>query len=180
MADTALQAVRQRLRIAIQKNGRLAEPARALLSACGLAWREQRDQLFCQAEDAPFDLLLVRDDDIPRLLAEGLCELGIVGRNVLGEQCARVRELGGAPAAIELRALGFGACRLALAVPDAQPTATTNRCTGATRRTGPTTTPSRPRPRTRRPTPRRRIQTACCSGRRAAGACASVPSPMSS
>ncbi len=121
MADTALQAVRQRLRIAIQKNGRLAEPARALLSACGLAWREQRDQLFCQADDAPFDLLLVRDDDIPRLLEEGHCELGIVGRNVLGEECALLREQGGEPAAVELRALGFGACRLALAVPDAQP-----------------------------------------------------------
>ena len=99
MADTALPAVRrERLRIAIQKKGRLGEPARALLSACGLAWRETPDRLFCHADNAPVDLLLVRDDDIPRLLLEGHCEWGIVGRNVLGEQLARVREQGVEPA----------------------------------------------------------------------------------
>ena len=118
MADTALPAVRrERLRIAIQKKGRLGEPARALLSACGLDWREAPDRLFCHAANAPVDLLLVRDDDIPRLLAEGLCEWGIVGRNVLGEQLATGVETGVQAPVREDRALGFGGCRLEIAVP---------------------------------------------------------------
>ena len=109
---------RDRLRIAIQKNGRLAEPARALLSACGLSWRESRDKLFCYGETLPVDLLLVRDDDIPGLIADGVCDLGIVGRNELDEQDA-ARRLGGKASAFKaLRGLGFGACRLMLAVPE--------------------------------------------------------------
>ena len=83
---------RDRLRIAIQKSGRLAEPARSLLAACGLSWRESRDKLFCYGESLPVDLLLVRDDDIPGLIADGVCDLGIVGRNELDEQAgARAR-----------------------------------------------------------------------------------------
>ena len=110
---------RDRLRIAIQKSGRLADPARALLGACGLSWRESRDRLFCYGEALPIDLLLVRDDDIPGLIADGVCDLGIVGRNVLQEQDAD-RSRGGAPSVFrEIRPLGFGGCRLALAVPDA-------------------------------------------------------------
>ena len=109
---------RDRLRIAIQKSGRLAEPARALLASCGLSWRESRDRLFCYGESLPIDLLLVRDDDIPGLIAEGVCDLGIVGRNVLGEQDLASRSDGGGARFSELRALGFGACRLAIAVPD--------------------------------------------------------------
>lgn len=103
---------RDRLRIAVQKSGRLGDPARALLASCGLSWRESPDRLFCYGESAPVDLLLVRDDDIPGLLASGLCDLGIVGRNVLREQAGDPRTQ-----ALELRALGFGGCRLALAVP---------------------------------------------------------------
>ncbi len=113
MSPPAVRAVRERLRIAIQKSGRLAEPARALLSACGLQWRESRDRLFCHGELLPVDLLLVRDDDIPGLIAGGACDLGIVGRNVLLEQAAA------APGQYrEWRALGFGDCRLDIAVPE--------------------------------------------------------------
>jgi ATP phosphoribosyltransferase len=119
MSPTASPAVRERLRIAIQKNGRLSEPARALLASCGLSWRESRDRLFCYGESLPVDLLLVRDDDIPGLIADGVCDLGIVGRNVLLEQ-AGARVAGGDPAAYrEWRSLGFGECRLMLAVPEA-------------------------------------------------------------
>jgi ATP phosphoribosyltransferase len=108
---------RDRLRIAIQKNGRLSEPARALLGSCGLSWRESPDKLFCYGDNAPVDLLLVRDDDIPGLIDSGLCDLGIVGRNVLVEQ-ANERADGGRQANFrEWRALGFGGCRLSLAVP---------------------------------------------------------------
>ena len=80
------RAARDRLRIAIQKSGRLSEPALALLAASGLSWQESRDKLFYYGESLPVDLLLVRDDDIPGLIADGVCDLGMVGRNVLKEQ----------------------------------------------------------------------------------------------
>ena len=111
-------ASRDRLRIAIQKSGRLAEPARSLLAACGLSWRESRDKLFCYGESLPVDLLLVRDDDIPGLIADGVCDLGVVGRNELDEQAGERAGNGLAPAYRALRGLGFGQCRLMLAVPD--------------------------------------------------------------
>lgn len=102
-----------RLRVAIQKSGRLGTAARELLAQCGLRWRESKDHLFCQGENLPVDLLLVRDDDIPGLVAEGLCDLGIVGQNVLDETAATLDlEIGRA-----WRRLGFGQCRLMLAVP---------------------------------------------------------------
>lgn len=111
-------AGRDRLRIAIQKSGRLSEPARALLASCGLSWRESRDRLFCYGESLPIDLLLVRDDDIPGLIADGVCDLGIVGRNVLCEQDLAGRGNDAGKRFRELQPLGFGGCRLALAVPD--------------------------------------------------------------
>ncbi len=111
---------RDRLRIAIQKSGRLGEPARALLASCGLSWRESRDRLFCYGESLPVDLLLVRDDDIPGLLAQGVCDYGIVGRNVLEEYAAEHASQDGPAAARELRALGFGGCRLDIALPEGQ------------------------------------------------------------
>ena len=118
MSPTPASGVRDRLRIAIQKSGRLGEPARALLSACGLGWRESRDRLFCYGESLPVDLLLVRDDDIPGLIADGVCDLGIVGRNELDEQAGARARNGLPPAYRALRGLGFGQCRLMLAVPE--------------------------------------------------------------
>jgi len=118
MSPSAAPAARDRLRIAIQKSGRLGEPARALLASCGLSWRESRDKLFCYGETLPVDLLLVRDDDIPGLLADGVCDYGIVGRNVLQEFAAE-RAGEGRPQSKEIRPLGFGGCRLDIAVPDA-------------------------------------------------------------
>ncbi|HEY0179282.1 MAG TPA: ATP phosphoribosyltransferase [Dokdonella sp.] len=106
---------RDRLRVAVQKSGRLAEQSLGLLQRAGLVFRASRDRLFLYGENLPVDVLLVRDDDIPGLLVEGSCELGIVGRNVLDEY-----RLGaaGAPVPRELQALGFGGCRLAIAVPE--------------------------------------------------------------
>ena len=109
---------RDRLRIAVQKSGRLSEQSLGLLRRAGLEFRSSRDRLFLYGENMPVDVLLVRDDDIPGLLVEGSCELGIVGRNVLTEQRFADAD---APAAIELQALGFGSCRLAIAVPDNGP-----------------------------------------------------------
>lgn len=106
-----------RLRIAIQKSGRLSDPARDLLARAGLSFRESRDRLFCYGDSLPIDLLLVRDDDIPGLIAEGVCDLGIVGRNVLDEQAAERQATGKDEAYAVLRTLGFGRCRLSIAVP---------------------------------------------------------------
>ena len=107
---------RDRLRVALQKSGRLVEPARELLASCGLTWRESRDKLFCYGESLPVDLLLVRDDDIPGLIADGVADLGIVGRNVLVEHGLE-REAAGRPARLtEWRQLGWGACRLDVAI----------------------------------------------------------------
>lgn len=117
MSATQNAPARDRLRIAIQKNGRLAEPARSLLTACGLSWRQSRDKLFCYGESLPVDLLLVRDDDIPGLIADGVCDFGIVGRNELDEQGAARRRIGLPDAYQALRGLNFGQCRLMLAVP---------------------------------------------------------------
>lgn len=105
---------RDRLRIAVQKSGRLSEASQDLLARCGLKFRQSRDKLFCFGEALPIDLLLVRDDDIPGLIAQGVCELGIVGRNVSQEQA--LDPAAGRVAFVELRELGFGRCRLAIAV----------------------------------------------------------------
>ena len=106
---------RERLRIAVQKSGRLAEASQDLLARCGLKFRQSRDKLFCFGENHAIDLLLVRDDDIPGLIAQGVCDLGVVGRNVLAEQLLAA-PASSEPPAQELYALGFGRCRLAIAV----------------------------------------------------------------
>lgn len=108
---------RDRLRVAVQKSGRLAEPSQDLLARCGLKFRQSRDKLFCFGESLAIDLLLVRDDDVPGLIAQGVCDLGIVGRNVLAEQNHAALGRGESLTAHELRALGFGRCRLAIALP---------------------------------------------------------------
>ena len=111
---------RDRLRIAVQKSGRLAEPSQDLLARCGLKFRQSRDKLFCFGETLPIDLLLVRDDDIPGMIAEGVCDLGVVGNNVLEEQRLAAIAVHREPGFLALRTLGFGQCRLALAIPHEQ------------------------------------------------------------
>jgi ATP phosphoribosyltransferase len=108
---------RERLRIAVQKSGRLAEDSRDLLSRCGLQFRQSRDKLFCFGESLAIDLLLVRDDDIPGLIEQGACDLGIVGRNVLSEHNRAKAARGESVAGQELTLLGFGRCHLAIALP---------------------------------------------------------------
>jgi ATP phosphoribosyltransferase len=104
-----------RLRVAIQKSGRLSERSQEVLRNCGLKFARSKDQLFWYGQDFPVDLLLVRDDDIPRLLLDGVCELGIVGENTANEvmlerDCQAQLKC--------LRRLGFGQCRLSIAVPE--------------------------------------------------------------
>lgn len=104
-----------RLRVAIQKSGRLSEQSQEVLKNCGLRFARSKDKLFWYGQDFPVDLLLVRDDDIPRLLLDGVCELGIVGENIAREvMLDRGREDG----LVRLSPLGFGHCRLSIAVPE--------------------------------------------------------------
>jgi ATP phosphoribosyltransferase len=104
-----------RLRMAVQKKGRLADDSIALLRNCGLHVDRSKDQLFCRIKELPVDLLLVRDDDIPGFVSSGICDLGIVGENVFAE----LREAGNGSFAAEIvERLGFSLCRLALAVPE--------------------------------------------------------------
>jgi len=104
-----------RIRVAVQKSGRLSEPSLALLQSCGLHFARSKDKLFWYGRDFPVDLLLVRDDDIPRMLLDGVCELGIVGENIAEEVMIERNGGGGLE---RLRKLDFGACRLSLAVPE--------------------------------------------------------------
>jgi len=104
-----------RLRVAIQKSGRLSERSLEVLKNCGLRFARSKDKLFWYGQDFPVDLLLVRDDDIPRLLLEGVCELGIVGENIAREVMLERDSDGDLRL---LRKLGFGHCRLSVAVPE--------------------------------------------------------------
>ena len=75
-----------RIKIAVQKSGRLTEHSLELLVRCGLSYSRGKDQLICYGENMPVDVLLVRDDDIPRLVQEDICDLGIVGLNIIEER----------------------------------------------------------------------------------------------
>lgn len=107
-----------RLKLAVQKSGRLTDPSLDLLVRCGLKISRGKDQLVAYGENMPLDVLFVRDDDIPDLVQEDVCDLGLVGLNVLEEKRLEL-EARQAHARFEVvRALDFGRCRLALAVPE--------------------------------------------------------------
>lgn len=111
----------QRIRIALQKSGRLSDESWSLLTRCGIKVRNRKEQLFCHSENFPLDVLLVRDDDIPHLVMDGVCDFGIVGTNVLEEKGLH-RENSGLHRKIEkVRELDFGTCRLSIAVPQTFP-----------------------------------------------------------
>ena len=80
-----MSTVQGRLRIAVQKSGRLADRSLDLIRDAGLKWVKGHNDLLYRVENYPIDLLRVRDDDIPTFVADGVCDLGIVGENVLEE-----------------------------------------------------------------------------------------------
>ncbi|MEM9533770.1 MAG: ATP phosphoribosyltransferase [Pseudomonadota bacterium] len=108
----------KRLKIAVQKSGRLADASFHLLERCGLTFARSKDKLFCYGRNVPVDVLLVRDDDIPQLLVDGVCDLGVVGQNVAEEQRLMRTQRGEVADYGTLKQLDFGACRLSLAVPE--------------------------------------------------------------
>ncbi len=107
-----------RLKLAVQKSGRLTDPSVDLLGRCGLKLARGKDQLVGFGENMPLDVLFVRDDDIPDLVQEDVCDLGLVGLNVLEEKRLELLSRGHSARFQPVRSLDFGRCRLALAVPD--------------------------------------------------------------
>lgn len=107
----------ERFRIAIQKGGRLFDESIDLLKKCGLRFDLRNGRLLAHCTDRPVDLLRVRDDDIPGLLAHGVVDAGIVGRNEL-EEVLLGKGYEECPQPQIVRELSFGACRLSIALPD--------------------------------------------------------------
>jgi len=101
-------ATNGRMKIAIQRNGRLTENSVALLRACGLSFEFLKQSLYSPCRNFDLDVLAIRDDDIPEYVQDGVADLGIIGENILQERNARVHIL--AP-------LGFGGCKLMISVP---------------------------------------------------------------
>ncbi|OBW94216.1 ATP phosphoribosyltransferase [Gallibacterium salpingitidis] len=106
-----------RLRIAMQKSGRLSKDSQELLKQCGVKINLNEQRLIAYAENLPIDILRVRDDDIPGLVFDGVVDLGIIGENVLEEEELRRKASGEEANYKMLTRLDFGACRLSLAVP---------------------------------------------------------------
>jgi ATP phosphoribosyltransferase len=103
---------RSRLHLAIQKSGRLSEESLELLKDAGLKLSQGgRNRLTARADNFPLDIMYVRDDDIPTFVADGVCELGIVGQNVLREFALGAKQ----ERLVEVAQLGFGKCRLEIA-----------------------------------------------------------------
>ncbi|MEM1327145.1 MAG: ATP phosphoribosyltransferase [Bacteroidota bacterium] len=97
-----------RLRIAIQKSGRLSEQTNHLLQECGIKYSIGKRSLMSSSRTFPLDLLLLRDDDIPQYVEDGIAHIGILGENVVEEKADNVQII---------KRLGFSKCRLSLAIP---------------------------------------------------------------
>ncbi|MGE3467925.1 MAG: ATP phosphoribosyltransferase [Pyrinomonadaceae bacterium] len=99
-----------KLKIALQRSGRLADGSTGLLRKCGIGFSNGLGKLRAEAADFPLEIFFLRDDDIPDYVADGVADIGIVGENVLAED----------PKSVDtVENLGFGRCRLSLAVPKA-------------------------------------------------------------
>ena len=96
------------IRIAIHAKGRLNEYSMELLAEAGMKISDSRRKLLAQAEGFPLEVLYLRDDDIPQAVADGVADIGIVGLNEVEEKGKDVEVL---------HRLGFGQCRLSLAIP---------------------------------------------------------------
>jgi len=96
------------IRIAIQSKGRLNEQSVDLLKDAGVNIDEQKRKFLGRAANFPLEVLYLRDDDIPEVVADGSADIGIVGLNEVGETNADVNIV---------RRLGFGRCRISLAIP---------------------------------------------------------------
>ncbi|MEO7924007.1 MAG: ATP phosphoribosyltransferase [Chitinophagaceae bacterium] len=96
------------LKIAIQKSGRLHDGSLKLLQESGIDVSNGNSQLRIQATNFPVELFFLRDDDIPEYVQDGVADIGFVGENVVEEKSKEVSVI---------EKLGFGKCRLSIAIP---------------------------------------------------------------
>ena len=104
-------AAPNRLRIALQKSGRLSDDSLKLIKECGIGFNNGAGKLKAEADNFPAEFLFLRDDDIPGYVADGVADVGIVGENVMAEKNQHV---------VIAQKLGFSKCRLSIAVPRGQ------------------------------------------------------------
>ncbi|MDR0559335.1 MAG: ATP phosphoribosyltransferase [Prevotellaceae bacterium] len=98
----------ERLKIAIQKSGRLSEKSLELLKECGVNLLGGNGKLKAEAKNFPVEALFLRDDDIPQYVEQGVADVGILGENEVWEKNKNV---------VIIRKLGFAGCRMSLAIP---------------------------------------------------------------
>ena len=98
----------EKLKIAIQKSGRLSEKSLELLNECGIKLSNGNRKLKTEAKNFPMEILFLRDDDIPQYVEQGVADIGILGENEVWEKEKNVSVI---------EKLGFGNCRLSLAIP---------------------------------------------------------------
>jgi len=101
----------EKIKIAIQKSGRLSEKSLELLSECGIKISNGNRKLKTEAKNFPMEILFLRDDDIPQYVEQGVADIGILGENEVWEKDKNVTIV---------EKLGFGNCRLSLAIPKDQ------------------------------------------------------------
>lgn len=107
-----------RLRIAMQKSGRLSDDTQALLKGCGLKLNVSDRRLLAHVKNMPIDIMRVRSSDIPGLVMDGVCDLGIVGDNTLEEEELSRALIGSKNDYIKTTPLNFGGCRFSIAMPE--------------------------------------------------------------
>jgi ATP phosphoribosyltransferase len=103
--------MKERLKIAIQKSGRLHEASLKLLQECGIAVSNGYNQLRIVADNFPLEVYFLRDDDIPEYVQDNVADIGFVGENVVKESGREIEMI---------ERLGFGKCRLSIAIPKNQ------------------------------------------------------------
>ncbi|MDD2512820.1 MAG: ATP phosphoribosyltransferase [Proteiniphilum sp.] len=97
-----------KIKIAIQKSGRLSEKSLDLLTECGIRVSNGNRKLKTEARNFPMEIFFLRDDDIPQYVEQGVADIGILGENEVWEKDKDVQIV---------EQLGFGNCRLSLAIP---------------------------------------------------------------
>jgi ATP phosphoribosyltransferase len=108
----------QRLKIAVQKSGRLSDATLDILKQSGLRINPSKNKLITHVKNMPIDILFVRDDDIPALVMEGVVDLGFVGENIMQEVSLRKGTMGEQSDFKKLISLDYGHCRLSIATPE--------------------------------------------------------------
>ena len=101
----------KKLKIAIQKSGRLYDDSLALLKECGISINNGKDQLIAQASNFPLEALYLRNSDIPHYVEDGIADLAIIGENTIIEKQANIKTLVN---------LGFSECKVSIAIPKSE------------------------------------------------------------